>query len=283
MDQAEKLRSMVDRAERRARVIAITSGKGGVGKTNLSVNLAVAMARMGRRVVVIDVDIGLANADVLLNLSPRFHLGHVLGGEVSPLDALVRTEVGVYVLPGASGSLAFSDLQDSERKYLIESFRQLEGYADYILIDTGAGISSNVIQFARSADTIVVVTTPEPTAITDGYAMIKTLSREKGCGSIQLVVNQAVDRLEAGQVSERIRMVSRRFLGLEVENLGHILSDNRVQKAVRRRRPFVLESPRGPASSGVRQICDRLLAEDTEARHDGFYKKFAEVLGERRF
>ncbi len=262
----------------RARVFAITSGKGGVGKTNLSVNLAIAMARLGRRVVLIDVDIGLANADVLLNVNPRFHLGHVLGGEVAPLDALLRTDSGVWILPGSNGTVTFSDLEDYERRFLIESFRQFEEYADYILIDTGAGISSNVVQFARSADEIIVVTTPEPTAITDGYAMIKTVSREKGAGRIRLVVNQAADRIEAGRVSERIRMVSKRFLGVDVDNLGHILTDDRVRKCVRRRRPFVQECPRAPASIGVRQICDRLLSERADDEVGRFYRRFADAL-----
>jgi flagellar biosynthesis protein FlhG len=264
--------------DRRARVIAIASGKGGVGKTNLAVNLAIAMSRLGKRTILIDVDIGLANADVLLDVHPRFHLGHILSGEVAPLEALVPTDSGVLLLPGSTGTVSFSDLDENERRFLVESFRQLEEYADYLLVDTGAGISRNVVQFARSAGEVIVITTPEPTAITDGYAMIKTVCREKGCGRIRLVVNLATDRVEAGRVAERIRMVSQRFLGLEVENLGYILADDRVQAAVRRRRPFILESPRGPASSCVRQICDRLLSETEPPAEQGFFRRFAEAI-----
>jgi flagellar biosynthesis protein FlhG len=231
--------------------------------------------------VLIDVDIGLSNADVLLDVQPRFHLGHILSGEVSAPDALVRTPHGVTLLPGSNGTVTFSDLGPQERTLLIESFCALENLADFLLIDTGAGISRNVIQFAAAAHEVIVVTTPEPTAITDAYATIKTLARQKRCGPIHLVVNLARDHHEAGRVAERLRLVSRKFLGIEVRNLGHLLADDRVRLAVRRRRPFLLESPRGPASMGVREIAARLLGEEPAPRK-GFFQRFAEALGERR-
>jgi flagellar biosynthesis protein FlhG len=281
MDQAERLRSLMSSEEHRARVLAVTSGKGGVGKTNISVNLAVALAKMGKRVVLIDVDIGLSNADVLLNVQPRFHLGHVLSGEVAPLEALISTDYGVFLLPGSNGTVSISDLTQSERDFLVDSFRRIESYADFVIIDTGAGISRNVVQFAAAADEVVVVTTPEPTAITDGYAMIKTASRQKGCGPVRLIVNQANDRTEAGRVADRLRMVSRRFLGLEVDTLGHLLVDERIRMAVRRRRPFVVEFPRGPGALGIRQICERVLGENRPRPKQGFFKRFAEAIDRR--
>ncbi len=281
MDQAERLRSLMSLQEGRARVIAVTSGKGGVGKTNIAVNLAIAMSKLGKKVVLIDVDIGLSNADVFLDVKPRYHLGHILSGEIPPLDALVPTRSGVYLLPGSSGGVTFSDLTQNERNFLIECFKKFEQYADFIIIDTGAGITSNVVQFASSADEVLVVTTPEPTSMSDAYAMVKTVSRQKGCGPIRIVVNMAADRTEAGKVAERVRLVSQRFLGLEVENLGHVLADDRVKIAVRRRRPFLLESPKGPASLGIRQIADRLLGDSRPKLESGFFKRFAEVLGEK--
>jgi flagellar biosynthesis protein FlhG len=258
MDQAEKLREMMDLPARRARVLAVASGKGGVGKTNVAVNLGIALVRLGRRVILIDVDIGLANADVLLGVQPRFNLGSVLAGEVSAGDALVQCPGGLELLAGSSAS-SFSDLSEGERAFLSSSFRHLEAIADFIIIDTGAGISRNVIEFCRASEEVLVVTTPEPTAITDGYALIKAIAREKGHGRLRLVVNQALDRVEAGRVSERLRTVSRRFLGLEVDNLGYVLLDERVRSAVRRRRPFVLETPRAPAAACIRGIAERIL------------------------
>ena len=278
MDQAERLRELVSGKERRARVIAIASGKGGVGKTNLAVNLAIALAERGKRVIVVDVDIGLANADVLFSVEARAHLGHVLSGEISPLDALTEAPGGVLLLPGATSMRHLSDLEKTERDYLIQSFRDLEAYGDFLLIDTGAGISRNVVQFSASADEVIIVTCPEPTAITDGYAMIKAISREKGFGRIRLVVNFARDALEASRVTQRIQMVSRRFLGIEVDCLGHIVSDEMVRTAVRRRRPFLLECPGCPAASCVRAIAERILGEEPAVRSRGFLKRFVSQI-----
>jgi flagellar biosynthesis protein FlhG len=279
MDQADRLRQLMDLPGRRARAIAVASGKGGVGKTNLAVNLGICLVRLGRQVILIDVDIGLANADVLLGVEARFHLGNVLAGEVRVGDALVPCPGGLLLLPGSS-AVAFSDLGESERRFLAESFRQLEAQADVVIIDTAAGISRNVIEFCRAAGEVLVVTTPEPTAITDAYALIKAMAREKGAGRIRLIVNQALDRTEAGSVSERLRMVSRKFLGLEVENLGYVLADERVRAAVRRRKPFCLESPRSPAAACVRAIAERMLGETPAAPvGPGILQRFASAIG----
>jgi len=282
MDQAERLRQMMDPPGRRARAIAVSSGKGGVGKTNIAVNLGIALARLGRRVILIDVDIGLANADVVLGVQTRYHIGNVLAGEVGVLDALVPCPGGLQLLAGST-AVAFSDLSEGERGFLASRFRQLESHADVIIVDTAAGISRNVIEFSRAADEVLVVTTPEPTAVTDGYALVKAVAREKGHGRLRLVVNQALDRNEAGRVSERIRAVARRFLGIEVDNLGYVLRDEGVPLAVRRRRPFVLETPRSPASVCLRAIAERLLAEPdpTPRGTVGFLERFAGTIGVR--
>jgi len=282
MDQAERLRQMMDLPGRRGRMIAVASGKGGVGKTNVAVNLGISLARLGKRTVLIDVDIGLANADVILGVQPRFHLGNVLAGEVGILDALVPGPGGLQLLPGSTAT-SFSDLSEGERGFLASRFRQLEAGSDFMIIDTAAGISRNVIEFSRAADEVLVVTTPEPTAITDAYALIKAVAREKGHGRIRLVVNQAIDRTDAGRVSERIRAVARRFLGIEVDNLGYILRDDRVPAAVRRRRPFVLDTPRTPASVCIRAIAERLLGEPPPAPRGptGFLERFAGTIGVR--
>jgi flagellar biosynthesis protein FlhG len=267
---------MVGGGENRARVLAVASGKGGTGKTNIAVNLAVLFVKMGKRTILVDVDIGLANADVLLSVQPKQHLGHVLAGEVSVLEALTPAAGGVLLLPGTS-LRPISDLERSEREFLVRSFKELEAYADVILIDIGAGVSQNVIHFAAAADEVLVVTTPEPTAMVDGYNFIRNLSHQKGCGRIRLVVNQARNPFEATRVSHRIRMVARRFLRLEVDGLGHVLADPHVGDAVRRRHPFVLEFPRSPASQCVRGIAERLRGEEP-VRSQGFFKRFARTI-----
>jgi flagellar biosynthesis protein FlhG len=278
MDQADRLRDLVGERETRARVLAVTSGKGGVGKTNVAVNLALTLVDHGKRVVLVDVDIGLANADVLLSVEPRVHLGHVLSGEVSARDAVTMTPSGLSLLSGCSGVRHLSDLDDTERTFLVRSFQELEAYADFILFDTGAGISKNVVRFSAAADEVVVVTAPEPTAITDGYAAIKAISREKGFGRIRLVVNMAGDPQEAQRVSERVQTVARRFLGIDVDYLGHVVQDAHVPMAVRRRRPLLREYPYTPASVCIRDLGQRLLGEDVPKRTRGFFKRFASAL-----
>jgi flagellar biosynthesis protein FlhG len=278
MDQADRLRDLMSGGESRARVLAITSGKGGVGKTNVAVNLAIALVEMGKRVIVVDVDIGLANADVLLAVQPRLHLGHVLSGEVSPLDALTLTPSGVSLLAGSSGVRQMSDLEASEREFLIRGFQELEAYADFIFIDTGSGISSNVVQFSSAADEVLVVTVPEPTAITDAYAVVKAVSREKGYGRMRLVVNMCSSSGEAARVGGRIQSVARRFLGIETDCLGHVVLDEQVRLAVRRKRAVLLDAPRSPAAACFRRLAERLVGEEPNARARGFFKRFASAI-----
>jgi len=202
----------------------------------------------------------------------------VLSGEVSSMDALTLTPGGVALLPGCTGIRHVSDLERTEQDFLIRSFEELEAHADFILLDTGAGISRNVVQFAAASDEVLVVTVPEPTAITDGYALIKAISKEKGFGRIRLVVNMVMDGKEAGRVVERIQSVARRFLGIEVEHFGHVVMDDRVHRAIRRRRPLMLEQPYAPASVCIKTLAQKLLSEEPSSRARGFFKRFASAI-----
>lgn len=277
MDQAERLRDMV-RSAGKARVLAVTSGKGGVGKTLFAVNLALALVEHRKRVALIDVDIGLSNADVLLAVEPRLNIGHVLSGEVSARDALTRAPGGVLLLGGCLGLRHLSDLQQAERDFLLKSFEDLEPLVDFVVMDTGAGISANVVQFSAAADDVLVITIPEPTAITDGYAVIKAVAREKGSGRLRTVVNMVEDGKEAFRVSERICVVARRFLGVEVEHLGHVPYDESARQAVRRRRPLLLEYPDSKAAQCIREIARKIVSEDSPPRSVGFFKRFASAI-----
>jgi flagellar biosynthesis protein FlhG len=269
-DQAEELRRLVaQRAATKvpavrpsptshARVIAVTSGKGGVGKTNLSANLAVAAAALGRRVVLVDLDLGLANADVVMGASPRATLAHVLSGQVGILEALTPAH-GVLLLAGASGLEGFANLTAPERERLRDAFGRLHERADLIVLDTGAGISRNVIEFAAAADEVLVVTTPEPTSLVDAYATVKLLAREPETGAIRLVVNQAADRAEADRVSSGLVTVARRFLDANVDRLGYVLRDPAVSRAVCARTPFVISEKRSAAAGCVNNLAARIF------------------------
>jgi flagellar biosynthesis protein FlhG len=257
MDQASQLRRIVRQRER-ATVIAVTSGKGGVGKSNIAVNLAIKLASAGKRVVLLDADLGLANADVLCNVDLPSNLSHVISRKKELADVMVDAPGGFKLIGGASGLARMADLSDFDRQRLVTALADLEQRTDIILIDTGAGISPNVLSFTRAADQILVVTTPEPTAITDAYAVIKVISRDAPGQPMSLLVNQARGGAEGRLVYERISKVARQFLQVNVLDAGCVMSDPEVPNAVRRRMPFLLASPRCPASQCIGQLAMRL-------------------------
>jgi flagellar biosynthesis protein FlhG len=284
IDQASQLRRIV-RQTSRATVIAVTSGKGGVGKSNIAVNLAIKLASAGKRVVLMDADLGLANADVLCNIDLPSNLSHVIARKRELADVMVDGPGGFRLIGGASGLARMADLSDYDRQSLVAALAELEARTDVILIDTGAGISPNVLSFTRSAHQVLVVTTPEPTAITDAYAVIKVISRDpteaNGLPSprpLSLLVNQVRQRDEGQLVYERIAKVARQFLGVHVLDAGSIPSDPEVPNAVRRRTPFLLANPHCPASLGIGQLAMRLqrgVTPNADLNGGGFFNRMS--------
>jgi len=263
----------------RARTIAVTSGKGGVGKTCVTVNLALALAERGRRVVIVDLDLGLANIDVVTDVRSRHNLYHVLVGRKSLREVVVSGPGGILIVPGASGISQLADLADARRRDLIARLAELETLADVILIDTAAGIGRNVIGFAQAADEVLVVTTPEPTAVTDAYATIKTICRAPEHGELNLLVNMAANAIEARQVSRRIVQVARQFLSVYVEEVGHIVTDPHMREAVRVRQPLLLAFPKAPASACLQCVAQVLGHEPTRPlKRAGFFARLVETL-----
>lgn len=276
VDQAQTLRKlMMSDNTHRARVVAVTSGKGGVGKTNIAVNLAIRLSEMGRKIILIDADLGTANADVLCNLAPGGNLAHVVAGRKSLADALVKAPGGFNLIPGASGLAQMAALGEYERNNLIDQIQHLQTQADLIIVDTGAGIGPNVLSFALGADQILVVTTPEPTAVTDAYAAIKTVRRRKEDLDVRVLVNMVQGEEEGRQVFGRIEAVCRKFLDLSVHYAGHVDADPRVGLAVRRRRPFVIENPSCPASVCIGRLAHRMDRLASEPREEGLLKRMA--------
>lgn len=279
VDQATRLREMVATARRRARVVAVTSGKGGVGKSNISLNVAIASAKSGRRVVLIDADLGLANLDVMCGVSSSASLAEVISGRKRLYEVASRTPYGVELIAGASGIAFMADLPDEDRLRLLAQMEVLEREADLVIIDTGAGVSRNVIKIAAAADDVLVVTTPEPTSITDAYAAVKLISREREHGSIALVVNQAASGVEARHVAERIAAVSRQFLRVEIENAGYVLSDHHVPRAVRLRRPLLAAYPVCPAALCMTAIARRFDRRAGADAGNGFMGRLKRLFG----
>lgn len=263
------------------RTVAIASGKGGVGKTTLAVNLSVALAAKGLRTTLLDADLGLANADVMCGVSARSHLGHVLAGQRTLSEITLEAPGGFRLIPGASGVSAFADLDQTRLERLLLALGEVERTSDVLVVDCGAGIGRGVMTFLSAADLAVIVATPEPTSIADAYATLKSLvarGGETAAGRAGLFVNQARRAEEAEEVRQRIAGVSRRFLGVEAGWIGWAPVDNAAGNAIRARRPLLLSEPQSRAARSVRDaagvVCDRLgLAKGESVARSSFVRR----------
>jgi flagellar biosynthesis protein FlhG len=257
-------------------VLAITSGKGGVGKTNIAANLSVCMAAENQRVILMDADLGLGNLDVLMNIQSRYNLSHVVSGNRTLEEITQVGPNGVEVLCGGSGIETLANLGQFQRQRLLEEMQGLENRSDVILIDTGAGIHSTVISFCLAADHTLVVTTPEPTAITDAYAMIKVLAAKNYTGRISLLVNMAQSLMEGKKVYRQIADVASRFLNVGVYEAGVLCRDENLVQAVRRRELVVQAFPKANISRAFRAISNRLTKRvNIRTSGEGFFRKVA--------
>ena len=269
----------VSRKSGKTRIITITSGKGGVGKTNVSVNLALAYARLGKKVVVMDADLGLANVNIMLNMVPRYNLYDMIRKGKSMKEIMVETDYGISIVAGALGISQIANLSDEERQNFIEELNTLS-FADIIIIDTSAGVSSNVLDFIAAADDAVIITTPEPTAITDAYGIIKIIATEYDNldMELKLVVNRVKGAIEAKKVADRMTNIAGQFLNLKVEYLGFIYDDPIVSQAVLRQKPFLVIDPKCKASICVQHIVGKM--EKSELRETGgFTSMFKRLFG----
>ncbi len=293
-DQAEQLRELMKgksvpaggaafpglgSGAKKPRIITVASGKGGVGKTNVSVNMAIAYARIGKKVIVMDADLGLANVNVMLNMIPKFNLYHVIRKQKTMRDIILDTEYGIQIVAGASGFSKIANLSEDERQNFIDELDTLSS-ADIIIIDTSAGVSSNVLSFVAAADDAVIVTTPEPTAITDAYGIIKIIATEidnLNMG-LKLVVNRVHSVAEAKKVSDRMTNIAGQFLNLKVDYLGFIYDDPAVQHAVLRQKPFMVADSKSKAAICVQHIVGRMEKSDVKPG-GGFSGLIRRLLG----
>jgi flagellar biosynthesis protein FlhG len=254
MDQAQRLREIA--AERRrdsTEIITVTSGKGGVGKTNISVNLGIAFALSGRKVLIVDADLGLSNVNIVAGLvpPPRYNLFHVIKGEKEIEEVVAEGPCGVKVITGAIGISTLANLSPKKRTELVEKLSGLSNVADLIIIDTSAGLSGRVVSFILAADKVILVTTPEPTAIADAYGIVKAISFRNKEMDIRLIVNKAKSFEEGEKVARRIAEIAGQFLDMKIESLGVLLNDRAVENAVREQRPFFLAYPKAKATKCI--------------------------------
>lgn len=259
-DQAFKLRELinvnnsdsVEEENEDARIIAISSGKGGVGKTSFTVNLAIALSNFNKKVSIIDADLGLANIDILMGLVPRYSLNHVLKLEKTLEEILIEGPNGIKIISGGSGVMDLVDLDQEELNALIDGLEYLNKDSDYILIDTGAGLNSSVLSFIQAAQEVVVVITSDPTSITDAYALIKNIKDLDI--SIKIVVNRIESNKEGIEVFQKINSATKKFLDFNLESIGYIYEDSNVKKSVKSQIPFMIKYPNSLASKGVELI-----------------------------
>lgn len=282
-DQAEKLRELVRQKQQiavhdavKCKIITVTSGKGGVGKTNLASNLAISFSMMGQRVLIMDADLGLSNVNIIMGIipPPKYNLSHVISGEKNLLEVIAHGPCGIKVITGAVGVPKMANMGTKKRKEFIESFDSLLSLFDLIFIDTSAGLSENVLAFIDAADEVILVTTPEPTSITDAYGMIKAMSAKNENVKVGLVVNRIQNIIEGKKVSDKIVNIAEQFLGLKIERLGYIMEDALVRKSVHEQSPFLIAYPDSKAASCISHIRNK-LAEIPEENHKekGFFSR----------
>lgn len=251
--------------------LAITGSKGGVGKSNLALNLAVALGRMGHRVLLVDGDLGLANLDVMMGLAPQRTVENLVRGECALADVLIRGPEGVRVLPAASGVPDLSRLDMATRTRLVNLLSEGVGLVDDVLVDTGAGLGDATLSLQRAASRVVLVTTPEPPSLVNAYATLKVLWSANPAKQVEMVVNAAEDEEEARQSYEQVARAANRFLGRDVGWLGAVYRDPKIPEAVRRQKPLLELFPDCRAARCYEEIAERLAGSATEAALPGDY------------
>lgn len=273
LDQAESLRRLangenLENESRKARIITITSGKGGVGKSNFVVNLAINLVKKGKKVLIFDADIGMGNDDVLMGIYPKHNVLDLINGRLAIEDIIVEGPEGIKLLPGGSGLNNIEDLQQNQRDIFLRKIEMLEGF-DYIFIDTGAGISRSVLAFIACSDEMVLVTTPEPTSLTDGYSLLKAVNHFKIKSKVNIVVNKVLEEREGEKTFVKFKSAVNRFLALDVSFLGYIYDDKKLIISVRNQVPFIIGYPYCDASKCIEEITVEILGDNKKAIGSG--------------
>lgn len=289
MDQAERLRNIIKKQELPemkkpvAKVITVTSGKGGVGKSSISVNLAIQLSRMGKRVVIFDADFGLANIEIMLGLHPKFNLADMMYRGKSLNDIIMYGPENVGFISGGSGIQELANLSRDQVITLIQKLSELDDYADVIIVDTGAGISDTVLEFVAASEEVLLVATPEPTSITDAYALLKTLNKKASYRPektvVKMIANQVHGNRDAKELFEKLGLVVSKFLDIEVEYLGSVPYDHNMQKAIMKQSPISILDPLSNTARALNKIANQLEQNmEQEEEHYGIVKLFSSVI-----
>ncbi len=276
IDQASGLRKMQD--PQHIKVIAVSGGKGGVGKTNVSLNTSISLAKLGKRVLVLDADLGLANVDVMLGLRVQRNLSHVLSGECELDDIIIKGPAGINIIPATSGTQSMVDLTPSEHAGLIRAFSDMQTKFDILIVDTAAGISDMVLSFCRASQDVLLVVCDEPTSITDCYALMKLLSRDHGLFKFKVVANMVRSPKEGQNLFAKLSKVTDRFLDVTLELVAVVPYDENIRKSVRKQQAIVEAYPDSPASIGFRALANNIINWPVPQQPTGHLEFFIEQL-----
>lgn len=259
MDQAQKLRQMFEdnTSDKKAHLITVSSGKGGVGKSNFVVNLSIKLQKMGKSVLIFDADVGMGNDDVLMGFFPKYNIFDVIFNEKNINDVIVEGPFGVKIISGGTGLSRFEEISEEQRNSFLDKLSEMQGY-DYIIMDTGAGINRNVLGFIACCQDLIIVTTPEPTSLTDSYSLIKAVDHFKITKDVKLVINRAFNEDEAISTFNRLNNVIENFLDVKPVYLGKIAEDRKVVEAVRNQEPFIAKYPDCSASCDISDIASKI-------------------------
>ena len=291
IDQAEQLRKRVSQQIQHSgstRVIAVTSGKGGVGKTSFSVNLAIQLSKRGKKVVIIDADFGLANVEIMLGIRPQYNMADLIYHEMNIDDIITKGPLDIGFISGGSGVQDMVNLDKEQVKILIPKLVRLDSLADVIIIDTGAGISDAVLEFVLSSPEVIIVATPEPTSITDAYSLLKTVNRSKDFmveeKKIQIVSNRVGSKEEGKEIYDKLNIVSTKFLNIHLEYLGAIMQDSNASKAIIEQKPVSLAFPNSISTRCYQEIGNKLLEIDevVDEPKEGIATFFLDFIRQRR-
>ncbi|MDR0819280.1 MAG: MinD/ParA family protein [Oscillospiraceae bacterium] len=279
-DQAQSLRDMIDNTPSRSmKLITVASGKGGVGKSSVAVNLAIALSQLGMRILIVDADFGLANVDVMLGVSPEHNLGNLIRGEKTLSQIIQESHNGIRFISGGSGVYELLRMDENQIQTILQSLMTLRDPADIILFDMGAGIHDNIVRMVVESSETIVITTPEPTAILDAYALIKTVLQIAPEHPMRLVMNKSDTLREAETVAEGFRRIVKQNLKVDIPLLGCVLYDAEMSYSIKRQTPLIIMQPNGPTARDIMVIARNLLDLPTPPKMNRLASLFAKLLG----
>jgi len=284
LDQAESLRKLINNEQQEnkktsTKIITVTSGKGGVGKSNFVVNLAISLQNKGKKILIFDADLGMGNDDVLMGLYPKNNIFDIIHSDLEIKDIIIEGTNGVSLIPAGSALSKVQELTESEKKIFLEKLDTLDEY-DYILMDTGAGVNKDVLSFIAASEELIIITTPEPTSLTDGYSLIKATDHFKLKTKAKIIVNKAFTKEEGEETYNKFDRAVRRFLSIDIEYLGCILEDRKLVQSVRQQKPFIVLYPNCDAARDIENIAMKLLGQEINSLNGakGLFKKLFNIF-----